>query len=1050
MPFHKEDGKVSWFDSSQETEAQVLDAILNNRKDQVEIPMTSDLQSKLEQAITSSIPSSSGHNKNLYTSLKSIATSSRDGVDIILPVYGSIHIVNQCIHSVLTRTHYPYHLYIIDDASDKYTNSRLAEYADKFDHISLVTNPINKGFAASVNKGMKLGGGKYVCLLNSDVLVTPGWLTKMVAAIEADPRNQIVNPATNNTALINVEMSPGASYLDMNTIFEKFAQRRYPEIMPTGFLYMFRRSLISEVGFFDETYENYGEESDHWMRTISFTKDGVLQKYKAVMADDTYVFHERGSSFSSLGASVHMSHRNAAGAKFRNSWPQYGQWIKSFKVDRTLGPLRETVPITELNNIKEAPYRVCWVVRSADFCGGMKYIADLVNEINEIGGDARVALICRTPGQQNNIVGELRTGVHIFQDEEEFVSNFQKQVFKNGFVIAATAEISEIVKAVCEDGRKLTPVLHIQSYEPDLVDSEEEKEKWKEGFKTIPHVISSSNWISERIKEEQGIVPFATISPGVDTKLFYPREREGRDDRPTVMIALRKGYAFKGYDRGIDLIKAVWNQAIQKQLDIRILTYGEDNVSDLKGVANNLGPLSQVRLAKILSTEVDVFIDPTTVHSYGMPALEAMASGVAVVSWDNKGIREYVKQGKNGIIHKRKTPAHVVAESVIDLILDTDKRSEIVKNGLETVHAEHDRVNLVSKFIEEFQNHMIPKVENKSVLFITPHMRKHGGPTTIINLANGLSERGGYDVRILSIYDDINPEISAMTELPILVGPNNVPPCNILISNSDNPFNNQFFNMVGLDKKVMLKLSHNERFKEIEDASLQLGWDKIVTTTKWLVDCCENPKQGWNHPSVPATRIGWHHYGHEAFKCPPASRTYGKCTPESPLVIGMLVHQHPLKGSQEAVDALISLKAKYNMSMKVIGVGEIPPRKVALPNWIEYMCNLNREEMAELFRTFDIWLGTSHTEGLGRLALECMSAGVACVLSDTSPEFAKDKENCMLVPVGNIDGYTKALEELIKYPDLRKKLSVNGYKTAESRSDSTACIDSLHSALKNL
>src|SRR3990172_5111514 len=142
-------------------------------------------------------------NRSYYKAMQKVVESidDKERVNVVIPVYKSIHLVKECIQKVLDCTFWPYHMTIVDDASDKTTNAELAAFAVKYpDKITLLTNRRNKGFSASVNRGIKHNETSfaYTCLLNSDVLVTPYWLSKMVAALKADPKNKIVNPVTNN------------------------------------------------------------------------------------------------------------------------------------------------------------------------------------------------------------------------------------------------------------------------------------------------------------------------------------------------------------------------------------------------------------------------------------------------------------------------------------------------------------------------------------------------------------------------------------------------------------------------------------------------------------------------------------------------------------------------------------------------------------------------------------------------------------------------------------------------------------------------------------
>lgn len=1056
MPFVKKGEDTLWRASNEAHVTRVLNRVrgIEESSEDKKPNVIVGLEDHVSKALSTMIPSYGRQiiaqsNESLYEAVGAFAKEAALHVDIILPVHNAIHIVEQCIQSVLTRTFLPYHLFIVDDASDCKTKEVLAKVTEENpEKITLITNKKNKGFAATVNRGMRAGDGKYIVLLNSDVMVTPRWLTKMVMALEADRRNQIVNPVTNNTAVIDVGMAEGASYLQMNRVFEKYAERRYPEVMPTGFCFLFKRYLLDQVGYFDEGYENYGEETDFWMKAMTYLEGDKYMQFRGVLADDTYCFHERGSSFSSKGEWDHLELRKNASSRFHTLWPQFANWRQGFNVEKALGSLKTPIsaPILNAYNSK---YKVCFVVHSTSFCGGMKYICDLVNEINERGGDARVALINR-PDQKPMVLNELRVAPVVFKDVEDFSKNFAVRVFDRGFVVASTVEQAPYVSKLLFDFPKLKGLLHVQSYEPFMAKDEELKKKLEADFRLIPKVISNADWISGVLKKEIGISALDTIHVGVDQKLFYPRDREDGDERPTLMMPFIKSYPIKGYKRGTILAKEVFDEAAKRGLDIRVLGYGMNEVVEEKRITA-LGPLSQNRLAKVLGTEVDVFLDPSSLHSYGLPALEALASGITVVGWDNRGIKEYIKDGETGKIFGKKTTVQTIAKYIVDLLESEEKRKKITnpEKVAETL-ANHDRAISVDSFIKRFEKAFSLDMRKKRIVFVTPHLRKHGGPTTIVELADKLAKRYRHDISITTMYTDVNPELTGRTKLDINLNCKKIPDCDVLIVNSDNPMNKEFIKLSQAKKKVMLKLSHNERFKDTENDSLKLPWDKIVTSTQWLKEACETPLEGWDHAAVPATRIGWYHYAHKEMKCPPGNKRYGDGV-NRPVVIGTLIHHHPLKGSRESLDVLSDIKEKYGKEVVIVGVGEVDKPHFVKPGWMDhYVKSPDRDSMAQVMSNLDIWLGCSHTEGLGRMALEAMSASAACVITDTGAEYAINETNCLLVPVSGIKEMKDAVTILIENPSYRREVGAAGFETAEQISDPTETVEALGRVIEGL
>jgi glycosyltransferase involved in cell wall biosynthesis/GT2 family glycosyltransferase len=1023
MPFEKTDEGLIWRDTTKEEALEfrkdIQKGIIKSRG--AEAPSVVKLK---EPDIRLNFARA---NSSVLSCISSLLEKGAKPVDIILPVHGSLHIVRKCIKSVLERTYWPYKLIIVDDASDNFTKSWLED--QKFPpNVELIFNSKNRGFSATINRGIKKGNNPYVCLLNSDVLVTDKWLMKMVMAIEADERHAIVNPVTNNTALINVNMQQGADYISMNKAFEMTSQHKYPEAMPTGFCYMFRRELINKIGYFDEGYKNYSEESDWWMRAITHLDNGYYRNYKAILADSVYVFHERGSSFAALGEEKQMDYRKTTNARFHSLWPQYKTWINSHDPKAIMAPFRKEFPQKALKKTT-AKYKICWVVRSTSMCGGMKYITDIVNEINERGGDAKVALVLRDARAKSTVLPELRSAPVVFKSDEEFLENFEEKVFKKGIIVSAISELAHLVDKLCKENPELVGINHVQSYDPDIAGDEAMKAMAYSSYGLLPHTFSNSEQITKKLEKVHKIKVTSTIPPGIDRFLFYPRGRASGDDRPTILLSLNRNYPFKGYRRGVLLARYLEALASKNNLELRIMAYGVDSVPESPSVIG-LGNLSQVRLARLLGTEVDIFVDPSHYHSYGLPNLEAMASGVPVFSWDNTGINEYGENDKNCVILPEDAPADRAALEIYKLLGDVNKRREISTNALQTV-LEHDRENSVNTFITELERKLELCFPPRRIVFVTPHLRKHGGPTTIIQAANALHRRG-HDVSLSCIYTDINPEVTVMSKVPINLEIDKIPACDVLVVNSDNPDSKMFSSLPQAKHKLLYKMSHNARFKELEEASLNEKWDKIVTSSDWLKDACVNPLQDWNHPPVTnVERAGWFHYGHDKFRCPPSERKYR--AEGTTIIISTLIHHHPLKGTKEVLEVLDRLRRKY--PIEVVGIGEVPPQNLQEPEWVSYQYSPSRDRMASILRQTDIWVGGSYTEGLGRMALESMSAGAACVLSNTGPEFAKHGENCLLYPIGDKEGMEKAIEALVDNKELFEKIAENGFLTAEKYSN---------------
>lgn len=263
--------------------------------------------------------------------------------DVIVPVYNAWQDVVTCVASVRRHTRpETYRLVLIDDQSP---DPRIAEYfaalAEERDaSLILLRNPENLGFVGTVNRGMALHPDSDVVLLNSDAIVTAGWLEKLRRCAGSDPQIGTITPFSNNAEICSFPLLCQDNDLALlpdieliNQAMEHAAVPSYPEI-PTavGFCMFIRRRLMREIGLFDaETFGlGYGEENDFCMRAIR-------AGYRNVLCDDTFVAHTGGRSFDSK--KLALMEKNSR--LLVDRYPDYPQRVHQFIAADPLQPLRK-------------------------------------------------------------------------------------------------------------------------------------------------------------------------------------------------------------------------------------------------------------------------------------------------------------------------------------------------------------------------------------------------------------------------------------------------------------------------------------------------------------------------------------------------------------------------------------------------------------------------------------------------------------------------------------------------------------------------------------
>jgi glycosyltransferase involved in cell wall biosynthesis len=93
----------------------------------------------------------------------------------------------------------------------------------------------------------------------------------------------------------------------------------------------------------------------------------------------------------------------------------------------------------------------------------------------------------------------------------------------------------------------------------------------------------------------------------------------------------------------------------------------------------------------------------------------------------------------------------------------------------------------------------------------------------------------------------------------------------------------------------------------------------------------------------------------------------------------------------------------------------------------------HREPMAPIFKACDLFLLTSISEGLNSSAIEAAACGLPLVVSNVGglPEIAEKGYNGLLCEPGRPESFAKAILDLYKDPEVRKKMAGNSISKAK-------------------
>ena len=151
----------------------------------------------------------------------------------------------------------PYEIIVVDNGS----TDGSVEYLRAMPDVRLIENESNRGFPAAANQGMSVAAGKQVLLLNNDVVVTTGWLGRMLSALRGGddsvglvgPRSNFVSgPQQIEVAYENIAELDGFAW-----DFGKAQNGVMVEVSRlVGFCLLIKREVIDAIGLLDEQFRD--------------------------------------------------------------------------------------------------------------------------------------------------------------------------------------------------------------------------------------------------------------------------------------------------------------------------------------------------------------------------------------------------------------------------------------------------------------------------------------------------------------------------------------------------------------------------------------------------------------------------------------------------------------------------------------------------------------------------------------------------------------------------------------------------------------------------
>lgn len=301
-------------------------------------------------------------------------------VSVIIPNWNGAAYLPTCLNSLRAQSYGDFELVVVDNAS-RDDSVQLLER--DYPEVRIIPLSHNAFFSGAVNEGIRSSQGEIVILLNNDTEADPEWLSSLVEALDQQAQ---AGMATSKLLLFRKRdtiHSAGDFYgIDgvpgNRGVWEKDNGRfdACEEVFGAcAGAAAYRRSMLEDIGLFDEDFQAYCEDVD-----LSFRAQ--LAGYRCIYVPEARIYHHLSASGGGPLASffcgrnfIYVAVKNMPAFLWRKNWKRILKAQLSFFY-QSLSHFREPAARARLRGQFAALFHLPSLLRKRRHIQGMKVVTD--------------------------------------------------------------------------------------------------------------------------------------------------------------------------------------------------------------------------------------------------------------------------------------------------------------------------------------------------------------------------------------------------------------------------------------------------------------------------------------------------------------------------------------------------------------------------------------------------------------------------------------------------------------------------------------------------
>lgn len=260
-------------------------------------------------------------------------------LSIIIVNYNAAAELTRCLESLhQSPPSIAHDIVVIDNAS---SDGSAGVVRSRWPNVRVIEQPVNVGFAAGTNAGIRASRGDLLLLLNNDTVVPAGAIDTLVARLAAHPDAAVAGPRLIDAGgraelsfgrmisplaelrqktigvLHSLEVTPVVQWIERTTRREAFVD------WVSGACMLVSRADAEQVGYFDERYFLYTEDVD-------FCAALRASGRRILFTPAAEITHLRGRSRATVASQMNAAYRRSQIAFYEKHHPAWAPILRAY------------------------------------------------------------------------------------------------------------------------------------------------------------------------------------------------------------------------------------------------------------------------------------------------------------------------------------------------------------------------------------------------------------------------------------------------------------------------------------------------------------------------------------------------------------------------------------------------------------------------------------------------------------------------------------------------------------------------------------------------